>query len=170
MSALEDGMRLQDAGRPLDALPLLQAATREEPENADAWYWFAATQDGLGMESTAVLAYREALRLGCTQTAEAHAYLASSLQKTWNASGGFGHIQQALALQPENALFHFIHGNILSDMRRWQEAEAAYRASLRLDPKRGAVWHGLGQLLGASGRYPEAWEAFQSAYREGSGY
>ncbi|MDA8343899.1 MAG: tetratricopeptide repeat protein [Thermaerobacter sp.] len=170
MRALEEGLALREAGQLLAALPLLQKATEEEAGNAEAWYWFAVTQDSLGMESTAVHCYREALRLGCTRTAEAHAYLASSLQKTWNAAGGYGHIQRALAAQPGSALFHFIHGNILADMRRWKEAEAAYRTALGIDPAQGIVWHRLGQLLGASGRQHEAWEAYQTAYRHGDGF
>jgi protein O-GlcNAc transferase len=170
MRALDDGLALRAAGKPLDALPVLQQATREEPGNAEAWYWLGATQDELGMESTAIPCYREALRLGCEHRADAHAFLASSLQKTWNAAGGFGHIQRALQEKPESALYHFILGNILSDLRRWNEAEAAYREALRRNPEMGVTWHHLGQLLGAAGRHPEAWEAYQTAYRYGSGY
>ncbi len=169
MTAFEKGLALHEAGRGRDALEQLELATREEPESAEAWYWFAVVQDALGLESTAVPCYREALRLGCRRAAEAHAYLASSLQKTWNASGGYGEIQRALAVAPDNALFHLIHANVLADMRRWKEAEEEYRVTLRLDPKRADAWHRLGQLLGAAGRHQEAWEAFKAAleYQEG---
>ncbi len=170
MTALEEGLGLRGAGKPLEALAALRRATREEPENAEAWYWFGATQDELGMESTAVPCYREALRLGCAESADAHAFLASSLQKTWNAAGGYGHIQRALAEKPGDPLYHFILGNILADLRRWTEAEMAYREALRIDPERGIAWHRLGQLLGAAGRQAEAWEAYQMAYRYGDGF
>lgn len=170
MGPLDEAMTLRAQGQLLAALPHLQRATQEEPQNAEAWYWFAVTQDNLGMESTAIPCYREALRLGCREDADAHACLASSLQKTWNAAGGLGHILRALRKAPDHALYRFIHANILADLRRWHEAEAEYRAALRVDPSLGVAWHALGQLLGASGRQHEAWEAYETAYRYGQGY
>jgi tetratricopeptide (TPR) repeat protein len=168
MEALERGLAFRAAGRLLEALPFLQAATREDPADGAAWYWWAVTQDNLGMEGTAVPAYREALRLGCPQKREAQAYLASSLQKTWRPQEALPFIEEAARARPEVALFHFIHGNILADLGRWDDAEAAYQRALHRDSKQPVVWGGLGHLLGRLGRYDEAREAYAAAVREGA--
>lgn len=170
MEALERGLALRAAGRPLEALPFLQAATREDPADGAAWYWWAVTQDNLGMEGTAVPAYREALRLGCPQKPAAQAYLASSLQKTWRSQEALPFIEEAVRAEPDVALFHFIHGNVLADRGRWDDAEAAYQRALHRDSKQAFVWRRLGHLLGRLGRFDEAREAYAAAFREGADF
>lgn len=162
---LERVQALRREGRLQDALRELEALVAAVPEDAEAWYWWAVTQDNVGMESTAIPAYRRALELGCVRRAEASAYLASSLQKTWRSAEALPWIEAALAEDPEVPLYHEIQGRVLADLSRYEEALAAWQRALALDPTAGAVWHLLGQMYGRLGRNDEAKAAYRQAYR-----
>lgn len=164
---LENGLEAWQAGDFERALDTLHAAVEEDPDNAEAWYWYAATQDRLGMESLASAGYQRALALGCQRRDEAHAFLASSLQKTWRPAEALPHIRAALATADDRALYWAIFGNVMADQGDVVKAEAAYRTAIRLDPDLGLAWHGLGQLLGLMGQSDEAWEAFARARATG---
>ncbi|WP_411883849.1 tetratricopeptide repeat protein [Polaromonas sp. YR568] len=69
-------------------------------------------------------------------------------------------IRQALALEEKAALFANL-GNALKDQRRLDEAEAAFRRALLLDPDDASTHNNLGVLL-KEGRRPDEAEA---AYR-----
>jgi len=166
-SALERGLALREEGRLLSARRELQRATEEDPRDAEAWYWLAVTEDNLGMEGSAIPSYRRALALGCTDRAGAHAYLASSLQKTWRATEALAESERARQLRPHDPLVAFIHANVLADLGQHSEAEAHYREALALDPAFAPAWHGLGQLLAYLGRLDEAREAYDLAYERG---
>ena len=165
--ALSRGLAARDVGRLEDALAELREAVEERPEDGDAWYWLALTQDNLGMEATAVPCYQRALDLGCADEPGAHAYLASSLEKTWRPEAALPHIEEALAARPDDSLFTFIHGNILAGLARFGEAETAYRRAVDLDPDLALAWHHLGQLVGRAHRLDEARAAYEAAYRHG---
>ncbi|MHB1521552.1 MAG: VOC family protein [Ferrimicrobium sp.] len=165
--ALARGLVARATGDLADALVELRQAAADSPLDPEAWYWLAVTQDNLGMEATAVPCYQRALQLGCVDKPAAHAYLASSLQKTWRPEAALAHIELALAERPEDALFVFISGNVLADLGRYGEAEAAYRRAVVLDPGLALAWHHLGQLLGRLDRLEEAVAAYEAAGRHG---
>lgn len=119
------------------------------------------------MEATAVPCYERALDLGCADDAGAHAYLASSVQKTWRPEAALLHIEQALGARPDDALFAFIHANVLAELARFDEADTAYRRAVEIDPGFALAWHHLGQLLGYADRLKEARAAYEAAYRNG---
>lgn len=50
---------------------------------------------------------------------------------------------QAVALMPENAVYHYNLGLALQHGGRLQEACGAYEAALRLDPRQAEAWHNL---------------------------
>jgi tetratricopeptide (TPR) repeat protein len=165
--ALARGLAARAAGALGDALVELRQAVADSPQDPEAWYWLAVTQDNLGMEATAVPCYQRALQLGCADEPAAHAYLASSLQKTWRPQAAVGHIERALAERPEDALFVFISGNVLADLGRYGEAEAAYRRAVVPDPGLALAWHHLGQLLGRLDRLEKAAAAYETAEPHG---
>jgi Flp pilus assembly protein TadD len=162
-TALERGLALRKAGHLLSARRQLRRATEEDPQEAEAWYWLAVTEDNLGMEGSAIPSYRRALALGCADEAGARAYLASSLQKTWRASEALPESEQAIALRPHDPLLAFIHANVLADLGRHAQAEAYYRRALELDPSLSLAWHALGHLLAYLGRLEEARQAYDMA-------
>ena len=46
---------------------------------------------------------------------------------------------------------------------RWEEADAAYRALLEVDPNQPVVWQNLGRLLLENGHFPDAMDALEQA-------
>jgi protein O-GlcNAc transferase len=161
--ALASALAERRAGRMEAAERILQDAVHRWPTGAELWYWLAVTLDNQGMESTAVPAYREALRMGCKRQAEAHAYLASSLEKTWRADEALPHIEEALRAAPRAALFWVILGNVAAARGATDDADAAYRRAVALDPGLGWAWHQLGQWQGLRGCWDEAAGAFARA-------
>lgn len=139
----------------------------QAPTDGEAWYWWAAAQDALGREATAIPAYREALRLGTAHKSEAHAFLASSLEKTWRAGEALVHIELAVAARPDDARFLTILGNVCAALGHREPAEAAYRRAVAADPPLGWAWHQWGQWQGAAGQLEEAALAFDRAWALG---
>jgi tetratricopeptide (TPR) repeat protein len=56
-------------------------------------------------------------------------------------------IDEAIAAEPNQARFHYVRGNALSYLDRDQEAEAAYRQAIELDPDDALPHAALGNLL-----------------------
>ena len=65
--------------------------------------------------------------------------------------------------QERDATEWAIEGDRDLSAKRWDEAERAYRASLKLDPKNAVVWVDLGRALCPRGRMQEAERAFARA-------
>ena len=145
----------------------LAALVAQAPTDGDTWYRYGAAQDALGREATAIPAYREALRLGTAHESQAHAFLASSLEKTWRAGEALPHIERAVAARPDNALFLAILGNVCAALGHRERAEDAYRRATEADPALGLAWHRWGQWQGAAGQLAEAAQAFDRAWALG---
>lgn len=77
-------MLLRERRRLKAAVQAFEKAVREDPTDALAWFWLAATRDNRGLEGEAIPAYEKALQLGLPRPEEAKAWtwLASSYSKT----------------------------------------------------------------------------------------
>jgi len=71
--------------------------------------------------------------------------------------------QAGLARVSNNSHLHFNRGLVLGQLKRPQEAEAAFRRAGELDPADQECWIQLGLLLFAGGDYPGAASAFLRA-------
>ena len=106
--------------------------------------------------------------------AEAHRWLALSCDAGWGLGGepkepnlrlGIEAAQKALALDPTDASAHSVYALLLSDHRRWDEAETEFAAGLELDPNNADAWAMLSELMTLSGRPTEALADIQKALR-----
>jgi tetratricopeptide (TPR) repeat protein len=68
--------------------------------------------------------------------------------------------------RPDMAGLHYNHGLVLKAAGRLDDAEAAYREAVRLDPDLLAAWGNLANLLIDLGRVPEAFEVFQIRFEK----
>ena len=75
----------------------------------------------------------------------------------------FQTIKQALALQPHSAEALRVLGKIFAAAGHAEEADAAYRASLELDPTGVGTWMGLGLLCRDRRQTGEARRCFEQA-------
>lgn len=75
---------------------------------------------------------------------------------------------KAAGAAANDAEFRAFHAAVLQRLTLHKEAVAEYQAALRLAPRAGVWWMGLGISLEADGRAAEAREAFQRARASGS--
>ena len=73
------------------------------------------------------------------------------------------HLSVAARSRPDNALFHFYHGNALQAGGQETQALGAYQRSLSLDETHTASHYNLGVCLARLGAYEEACVAYRSA-------
>ncbi|MDE2511828.1 MAG: tetratricopeptide repeat protein [Elusimicrobia bacterium] len=152
------GEALRKAGKPEEALAVLERATRMKPRYPGAFAWAAAAQRDLGRPEEALRDLGRALRI--RPSARFHAARARILRDLgryelalvdvaaavrldadygWTGSGGDGsdralaELTQAAALHPRQAGFDAWRGQILLQMGRFDEAVAALDAALRRD-------------------------------------
>jgi Flp pilus assembly protein TadD len=67
--------------------------------------------------------------------------------------------------RPVNARAHDNLGDALMHLRRYTDAEAAYREAIRLDPDMACAHSDLGYLLQTTHRYLQAEEEYREALR-----
>jgi protein O-GlcNAc transferase len=70
---------------------------------------------------------------------------------------------QAIQSKPTEAVFHSNLGIVYESLRRWPEAETAYRRAVELDPRNAAALNCLGNLHRAAWRLDQAADCYQRA-------
>jgi len=117
------------------------------------------TRDSL--DARATRAVDRALRIDSLDPNVLHAR--SSLIYDHNLAEGLRFIDRAIALSPRDAGYHHQRGWILAEMLRDDDALAAYRRTLALDPARAITWEHIARVLVIQRRYGEALAALDSA-------
>jgi serine/threonine-protein kinase len=80
-----------------------------------------------------------------------------------NLSEGLRYADRAVAASPRTAAFHHMRGWILAEMLRSDDALAAYRRALALDPGRAVTWLHIARVHRSERRLAEALPALDSA-------
>ena len=89
--------------------------------------------------------------------------LAFSLLGAGQAEKALSTIDKAIALAPTEPALHNTRGMALSALRRFEEAEVAYREVVRLDPGAALGWSNLAGVLSLQKRQKEALEVAERA-------
>jgi Flp pilus assembly protein TadD len=76
---------------------------------------------------------------------------------------GLASMQEAVALDPENAVYRNSLGVIQLQLRRWPEAEADFEKAISLDPNYAEAYHNLGLVMAAQGRLDQAIASYRKA-------
>jgi TolB-like protein/DNA-binding winged helix-turn-helix (wHTH) protein/tetratricopeptide (TPR) repeat protein len=147
----------------------LEQAVRKDPGYAPAWaglsdsYGLLSLFDFLpreiGIQRSKTAAFR-ALELDDTLS-EAHVSLANARLWEWSWSAAEKELQQAIALNPNNAMAHQWYGYELSAMGRFDEAIAEMKRARELDPLSGNKQNSLGATYYRAGRYDDALREFR---------
>ena len=154
-----------------------QIPDRKRPTNMEA-YDLCVRGRALLMQSSqgareARLMFERAIVLD-PDFAEAHRLLALSWSMTWVLGGepkepnlrfSIAAAQKALELDPNDAGARWVNALLLTDQRRWDEAEAEFAVALELDPNSADAWAMLSELMALSGRPTEALADIQKALR-----
>ena len=80
-----------------------------------------------------------------------------------NSEAAVRHLSVAVRTRPDNALFHFYHGNALQAAGHAPQALGAYRRALALDPTHSPSHYNLGVCLARLGAFEEACTAYRAA-------
>jgi tetratricopeptide (TPR) repeat protein len=72
-------------------------------------------------------------------------------------------IKKYVSINPSDSDGQIIFGNLLDDLKRYIEAEAAYRKAIELDPQGATAYFNLGILLKKQKRYDEAEANYRQA-------
>jgi MSHA biogenesis protein MshN len=161
-AAYRRGLLAQRLGNAEDAAASYRAALDEYPEHAAARQTLAA----LLIEAKRFDDAEELLRKG---TELAPARLASTLALArWRvernqAAAALELLLKNAASGERNAEYQGFAGALLNRAGRSAEAVERYQAAIRLAPGEARWWAGLGMALDASGKLPEAHEAYQKA-------
>ena len=124
----------------------------------------AITAHQAGNLAEAEKLYRAVLQTEA-QNADALALLGLVLGAKGNHDEAIGCINQAVALDPNSALFHFHRGTILTTAHQLPEAIDAFRRAIALKPDFAQAHYNLANALRAHGVWNEAIAAYRETIR-----
>jgi predicted TPR repeat methyltransferase len=110
--------------------------------------------------------FLEALRL-VPGRPSALANLAAVRHRLGRPAEALAALEQALAVQPDDAPAWFHRGQLLQMLERPGDALQSYERVLAIDARHGAAWTQRGSLLKDMGRHHEAAECFRQALAHG---
>jgi tetratricopeptide (TPR) repeat protein len=142
------------AGRYREAIAAFRAYVATVPGSADAHHWMALAHLRLDDRAQALKEEEAALALDQRHT-PALALKAGLLFSEGRPEDGLQVLREAVNRRPEDATLRVELADLLTDAKRFTDAEAEYRHVLDRRPRDSRALLGLGLVLGATGR-PEA--------------
>lgn len=155
---------LQSRGQLAASVAEFEAALRERPGDFGALFRYAGALTALGKLAEAQAALRRALAVDAN-SADAWAALFQVLDAANDLEGAAQALETLVHLRPDWADAHYNHGAALKKLRRFAQAEEAFRRALQLDPGHAASYRLLGGVLMGESRL----EAALALYREARG-
>ena len=155
-------------GRLPQAEAALGRVIRLDPMSSPAYARLGMIQMERFATEKALASCRRALELD-PANAEAHFYLAESLRRVRRLDEAEPHARQALAGAPENARIYVTLGRIYLERvdtpGNREEALAAFRRAISLEPGRAEAHYSLGLLQQRAQNWPEAEKSLREAIR-----
>jgi tetratricopeptide (TPR) repeat protein len=158
------GAELLSAGRPADAIPMIERTLKATPSYAPAHLGLGLALGQMGERQKAIEQFTTALRLR-PDFADAHGALGIALQEMDRPDEAMPHFVEAVRLKPDDAQNQWNLGLALARAGRSDEAIAAYQASVRLDPNNPRAHTNLAGLLLRDGRTVEAIPHLEASVR-----
>ena len=168
------GIALYQQNQSRDAASAIEEELRMQPANVEALTWLGIVQLGAGHPELATQPLDQAVKLSPSNAdllyyqGHAHMLMAQNIYQalyrldpdSWQihralgedfaASGqpekAIAEIQKAIAKQPSNADLYELLGDENQKMSRFDEAIAAYRMQLQLNPHNGIALYNLGKI------------------------
>lgn len=156
------GMTLQSEGKLPEALPVLQRAFREDPENYAIVFQLADCMRQLGDVATAMSYYQRAISLH-PGAAEAYSHLALLTFDSGNRERAFQLLEEGRRVSPTNFSLLMTTGDLLLDVADPSKALSLYEKASEVEPDRPEPWIGLGEAHHALGNGKKSTEMMSRA-------
>lgn len=155
---LTGGLTMMQKKKYKEAAAAFKAATAMKPDYIDAYNMLASAYTQLGEKKKAVEAYTISLKLDPKQDQVnlnlANIYIED--KKFINAEKALKAALNPLQGNPGNAVAQYTLAHLYVQMEKYPQAEAAFRQTIRLTPRDGNAYYGLGMALNKQGRHEEA--------------
>lgn len=158
----EQAMTFVNAGRPRDALPLLEDLVNADPPNRLFRSTLARALRSLGRHDRAVTLYRGAVALA-PNDADTWYNLAATLQETGNLREARIAIDEALRREPGRPEARNTLGVILASEGALVAAAAEFDKAIALDARNARAHNNLGNVRRAMGKLDEAAQSYRRA-------
>jgi len=103
----------------------------------------------------------------CNSKGKHHAeyffYLGNKFNESNDPSKAVKCYEKAIEINPENSATHNNLGNLLDDLKRFEEAETEYRKAIEINPEYSEAHYNLGVLLQKRERFEEAETEYRKA-------
>lgn len=122
-----------DEGDMQKALALFIEANAKVEQESDILFKMGYIAQQLADNSEALRYYKEAL-----EKDKNNEYIHNSIASVYRAEGEFVsarmHLSASLNINPDNAITHYNYGNLLVDMKHFDEAKEMYKKAIELNP------------------------------------
>jgi protein O-GlcNAc transferase len=162
--SFEEALAWQQQGDLARADALCIEVIRLQPRHADAWHLRGILALQAGRFAQAVECFERALEAQGRQPA-VHANLANALLESGQLQEALSHVDQADALQPNNALTLYTRARVLERLERVEDALNAVQRAVALLPDFAPAHVLRGKLLLQSGEPDDALASFECALR-----
>jgi protein O-GlcNAc transferase len=149
------GILRYQQGRLLDALALIGAALKTNPNAPPALLNYGLVLAALSRREEALASYDKALAIQ-PDYAEGHYNRGIVLRGLERPAEAIASFDKALSIRPDYAEAHYNRGNALQDLKRPAEALASYDRASAIRPDTAEVLHHRGNALQALRRHAEA--------------
>ncbi|OIR07191.1 beta-barrel assembly-enhancing protease [mine drainage metagenome] len=156
------GVAAYKRGHMAEAATQFRAALHEDPRHLAARQTLLAMLAGQKQWDDAEVLLKEGLQLMPTQTAWAMALARIEVERG-DLAAAWGTLQQYAASAGNDADYQGFAGVLLARLHQPHDAASHYQAALRLRPREGRWWLGLGLALEADGHAAEAQQAYRRA-------
>jgi predicted TPR repeat methyltransferase len=143
------GAALYQAGQIAAAMACFNRAAALDPACLEAHNNLGLAHFALGHMEASLASFHHALRIA-PQHAEVHNNLARTLREMGHLDEAISHCGAALSARPDYADVHGNLGGLYLLQNRHDEALAAFRRQVLLDPKNVAAMHQIAALVGAN--------------------
>jgi tetratricopeptide (TPR) repeat protein len=144
-----------------EALPILRAVLRDDPNNAFAHLVLGSAHLGMEEYRPAIAEYRKYLELVPT-SAYAHQWIAICHVRLHEQEEALTEAQAALAIDPHFADSRVLRGGILASRGQYDQAIAELRAAVSTDPEKSMIRLDLAKVLAEAGHDDEAKGEYQA--------
>ncbi len=163
-NAIDDAMKLAQAGSTAEAIRQLQEVNAKAPRHSDAYWYLAQLLRDASQLDEAERVLRSRLKID-PDSSHGHYGLALVLAQKGEAADAVAEFQRTLEIDPDNADAHYRLARLLSAANLVDDALGHYNAALEIDTQLVAAYQWRANLLVRVGRTAAAIADYRMAVK-----